>query len=142
MAQIDKLGREQAIELAKRMRAKARNAEFEGKKAAKRLTGVASSAGGAYLLGGFMARKEADYLENKAAVDQGEMSDPRQMFGVDYEWVAGFGLSALGLLMQAGTLGKGAKGIAADVVEGVGSGCLAAAAYQLGRDHAMPSSDE
>ena len=137
MAQIDKLGREQAIELAKRMRAKARNAEFDAKKTAKRATGVLSSAGGAYLLGGFMERKEAEYLENKAAVDSDEMSDPRQMFGLDYEWVVGGGLTALGLLMQAGTLGKGAKGIAADVVEGAGSGCLAAAAYQMGRDHAM-----
>lgn len=142
MAQIDKLGREQAIELAKRMRAKARNAEFDKKESLQRFLGVASSLGGAYALGGFMEKKETEYLENKAAVDGDEMADPRQMLGFDYEWVVGTAFTGVGYLMQTGLLGKSAKGFPADIVEGLGSGCLAAAAYQLGRDHAMASSDD
>ena len=147
MAQIDKLGREQAIELAKRMRNKARNAELDSKRLTKRLIGVGSSAGAAYLLGGFMEGKEKEFAkiqeENAGKPDsEKDKTDPREMFGLDYELVVGLGLSGLGLAMQSGRLGKKTGGMLADVVEGAGSGCLAAAMYQKGKDAAAEAEDE
>lgn len=142
MPQIDKLGRTQAIELAKRMRNKARNADLDAQKLTTRVIGAASSAGAAYLLGGTMHDREMEAIANAQKIKDGEMDDPTQLLGMDYELAVGLGLTAAGLAMQGFFGGKKATGMASTIVEGAGTGCLSAAMYEAGRRAAAEADKE
>ena len=142
MPQIDKLGRTQAIELAKRMRNKARNADLDAKKLTTRMVGVGSAAGAAYLLGGMMHDREMEAIANAQKIKDGEMDDPTQLLGVDYELAIGIGLTTAGLAMQGFFGGKKATGMLSTVVEGAGAGCLSAAMYEAGRRAAAEADKE
>jgi hypothetical protein len=138
---IDKLGRQQAIDLAKRMRSKARNADLDAKRLTKRMVGVGSAAGAAYVLGGIMEKKEKEKAENLAAIEAGTAPDPTKLLGIKYDLAVGLGLTAAGLVMQ-GYLGpKKGGGMLADVVEGAGGGCLSAALYEAGREAASKAEE-
>lgn len=133
---IDKLGRQQAIDLAKRMRSKARNADLDAKRAGTRFVGAVSSCGAAYLVGGIMEAKEAEFEKNKAKIEKKKMPDPTKILGLKYDLAIGIGLTTAGLFMQ-GYLGKkSGGGMLATVVEGAGTGALAASFYEMGRESA------
>lgn len=139
MAEIDKLDRRNAIELAKRMRNKMRNLDLDQKRLTERLIAVGIGATAAYAMGFYMGGLEFEYQQNAAAIDAGDAEDPRKLAGVDIDLLAGLGLTAAGLF-GGGFLKKGKMLSAA--VESAGTHILAGYAYSLGMDSGMESATE
>ena len=138
MAEIDKLDRHSAIELAKRMRNKARNVSLDKERLTRRVGAVVAGVGGAYVVGHYMGGLQHEYDMNAAAIEAGTMDDPRKIGNaIDIDLLAGLVLTTIGLSMQGllpvmgGKKGK-AGGVAADIVEGAGAGILAGYAYSMG----------
>lgn len=140
---IDTLSRTHAIELAKRMRARARNASLKSDELMKHAVQAGGAVGGAYVLGQVMGGKEHEYRMNQAAVDDGSMEDPRQIMGVDIELAVGIAATGLGLAMQ-GLVGKKSKagGMLGIAVEGGGMGALASYAFTAGADSGRKRAEE
>lgn len=141
--QIDRLDKASAIELAKRMRSRARNAALKTDELMKHVATAGGAVGGAYLLGHIMGGKEHEYTMNATAIDAGQAEDPRQVMGMDIELVVGLGATVTGLAMQ-GLIGKKGKaaGTLASAIEGVGVGALASYAYTAGADMGRKAAEE
>lgn len=141
MADIDKLGRGEAIELARKMRNKVRNIAVDKDKLTKRITTTAVAAGAAYGVAYWMGQAEADYLANKGAIDAGSAEDPRKIAGIDKDLLIGVGLTAVGLLGGAAK-GAGKVGTAGDVIESAGVGILSGYAYSKGLTHGLEAAQQ
>lgn len=141
--QIDRLDRQSAIELAKRMRSRARNASMKSEELMKHAAQAGGAVGGAYLLGHLMGGKEVEYEKISVDVEAGNAEDPRQIMGADIELVIGVVGVGAGLAMQ-GLIGKKSKGAgaAASFVEGIGLGALSAYAFTSGADSGRKSAQE
>lgn len=125
MAEIDKLDRNSAIDLAKRMRNKARNIELNKTRMMTRLGTTAVSAVGAGAMGYYMGTLEHEW-EQAGMPEEG---DPRKLGDViDIDLAVGLGVTALGIAMS-GTK-KSEK--AGSYVEALGVGALAGWAYSRG----------
>ena len=127
VAEIDKLDRVSAIDLAKRLRNKYRNVSLDKGRLMTRVGATVASVGSAYVIGHYMGGLQHEYEMNASAIDAGTMEDPRKIIGMDIDLAVGFALTALGLGMQGLLGGKARKkaGMAADIVEASGSGILA-----------------
>lgn len=134
VAEIDKLDRTSAIELAKRLRNKYRNVSLDKSRLATRIGATIAGVGGAYVMGHYMGGLQHEYELNASAIDAGTMEDPRKMAGVDIDLLVGLGLTLAGLAMQGLLGGKSRKGagMAADLVEAGGNGILAGYAFSAG----------
>lgn len=142
MADIDKLGRGEAIELARKMRNKVRNIAVDKDKLTKRITTTAVAAGAAYGVAYWMGQAEADYLANKGAIDAGSAEDPRKIAGMDKDLLIGLALTGVGLLggsaKGGGKVGQGAG----DVAEAAGVGILSGYAYMKGLTHGVEAAQQ
>lgn len=144
MPAINSLDRQSAIALAQRMRSKARNAGLARVKMLEHGSRFAGAGLGSLALGYFMAGKEQEYLENAAAIEAGEMPDPRQLLGMDLElWIAA-GFGAAGLVAQ-GVIGKGKANVGTGIgagAEGVGIGALSSWMFNFGLERAQKADEE
>lgn len=82
MANIDTIDRKSAITLAKNMRRRVQNLTVDKKKMAERIGGVVVGVVAAGAMGSYMGGLELEAQENAAAIDAGEMDDPRLLGGV------------------------------------------------------------
>lgn len=139
MAEIDKLDRRNAIELAKRMRNKMRNLDMDRQRLTERLIAIGIGATAAYAMGWYMGGLEYEYQQNAAAIDAGTMEDPRKVAGVDLDLLVGLGLTAVGVF-GGGFLKKGK--VLSAAVESAGTHILAGYAYSMGMDSGMESATE
>jgi hypothetical protein len=130
MAEIDHLDRIDAINLAKKMRNKVRNLEVDKKALGTGALGAIVASGASYGLGRYMGGLEVEYEQNQAAIDAGEMDDPRKLAGMDLDGVIGAAATGLGLLAVAKAKGKAAQG--AEILLRAGEGMLAGYTYSLG----------
>lgn len=131
MAEIDKLGRNEAVELAKKMRNKVRNLSIQKEKFATQLTSVAVGAGAAYAVGYWMGGAEDEYRANQAAIDAGQMEDPRKLAGIDKDLLLGGALALAGAFGQSAS-DKKIAGIGGGMIQSAGAGILAGYAYSRG----------
>lgn len=132
MAQVDSLDRKSAIDLAKRMRSKARNVALDRERLVRRVGAVVAAGVGAYVVGHYMGGLQHEYEMNAVAIDNGTMEDPRKIAGIDIDLLAGLVLTGVGLGMQGAFGKRKSVGMAADIVEGAGTGVLAGYAYSMG----------
>lgn len=142
MADIDRLDRNSAIDLAKRMRSKNRNLALDRDRLTRRVGAVVAAAGSAYVMSYYMGGLQHEYEMNAAAVDSGAMEDPRKIAGIDIDLLAGLTVTAVGLGMQGAFGARKRAGIAADMVEGSGTGILAAYAGVLGMSAGKEAAEE
>lgn len=125
MAEIDKLDRNSAIDLAKRMRNKARNIELNKTRMMTRLGTAAISAAAAGGMGYYMGGLEHEW----EVAGMPEEGDPRKLGDmIDIDLAAGLAVTGVGIAM-AGTK-KSEK--AGEYVEAAGVGILAGWAYSRG----------
>ena len=142
MADIDRLDRGSAIDLAKRMRSKNRNLALDRDRLTRRVGAVVAAAGAAYVMGYYMGGLQHEYQQNQTAIDAGTMEDPRKMAGIDIDLLAGLGLAVVGLGMQGAFGARKRVGIAADLVEGAGTGILSGYANNLGMSAGLEAAEE
>jgi hypothetical protein len=144
VAEIDKLDRQSAIELAKRLRARYRNVSLDKTRLAQRIGASVAAVGGAYVMGHYMGGLQHEYDMNAAAIDAGTMEDPRKVAGIDIDLLVGLGMTLAGLGMQGLLGGKSRKGagMAADLVEAAGNGILAGYAFSAGATAGKESASE
>lgn len=122
MPEIDKMDRNSAIDLAKRMRNKARNLELNKGRMMTRLgaTGVAMGAAGG--MGYYMGTLTYEWQQAGSPEDD----DPRKLGGVlDLDLAAGLVVTGLGIVMAGSK--KSEK--AGEYVEAAGTGILSGWAF-------------
>lgn len=125
MPEIDKLDRNSAIDLAKRMRNKARNIELNKAKMMQRLGATAVGAAAAGAMGYYMGTLEHEWEQAGSPEDD----DPRKLGGViDLDLAVGLGVTAVGIAMS----GSKKTESPGQYVEAAGSHIIAGWAYSRG----------
>lgn len=142
--QIDKLGRNEAISLAKKMRQRARNLSMDKQRMSQRAIAVGVGAVSAYGVGMWMGSKMHDFLElggpGNSSVQAAEdalkadasLEDPRKIAGIDADLLLGLAATGLGVSGLAGRQ-------ASDLIEAAGAGVLAGYAYSKGAQAGLES---
>ncbi len=127
---LNELSKPQAIELAHRMKAKAKNIKLSASKMTNRALGLGVAGGAGYLAGYMMGglRHEKESMSEAQIEADG---DPTQWFGVNKDIVVG----TVGAVVSiSGMLGEPERNTAALVVDGAATGILAGALYGAGNE--------
>ena len=125
MPEIDKMDRNSAIDLAKRMRNKARNLELNKSRMMTRVGASVVSGLAAGGVGYYMGTLEHEWEQAGSPEDD----DPRKLGGmVDLDLAIGLGVTAVGILMAGSK--KSEK--AGEYVEAAGTGVISGWAYSRG----------
>ncbi len=141
---LSKLNKTQAIQVAHRMKARAKAVRANAEKMSERLVNGAISTGTGFVMGYWMGQAEADYQDNIAKLvaegktqeeAQKEAEDPRKWFGLDKDLVASGALAAVALTNLGGRK-------VSPFMEAAAFGGLAGWAYSRGMDVAIESANE
>lgn len=141
---LSKLSKTQAIQVAHRMKARAKAVRANAEKVSERLVHGAISTGTGFVMGYWMGSAEAEYQENIAKlVAEGktredaekEAEDPRKWFGLDKDLIASGALATIALTNIGGRK-------VSPFVEAAAFGGLAGWAYSRGMDVAIESASE
>ncbi len=141
---LSKLNKTQAIQVAHRMKARAKAVRANAEKMSERLMNGAISTGTGFVMGYWMGQAEAEYQDNIAKLlaegksqedAEKEAADPRKWFGLDKDLVAS------GALATAALLNVGGRKVT-PFVEAAAFGGLAGWAYSRGMDVAIESASE
>lgn len=137
---LQKLSKEQVIDMAHRLRSAKRNAEGRVADAMMAAGQVVLSTvmGGA--MGYWMGGAEYDYNQNQAEIDAGNEPDPRQWFGVDKDLLIGFIVSLMGVAMSLSKTNS--VKTAGRFVHTLGGGALSGWAWGAARESALKSATE
>ncbi len=148
---LQELSKGQAIELAQRMKAKARNIRGMAEKVTQRAISVALSTAAAFGLGYWMGglRAEREELLEKAGLDADTATneeidtaleenggDPTKWFGIDKDLVVSVALAGVAI---TGIIGAPEKSLVAMGAEAIAVGGMAGWAYGSGADRGFES---
>lgn len=140
--QIDKLSKEQALELARRSVKMRKNDEGRMAKVMTSLVGGGAGVAFGAALGYWMGQAEYEYetAENKDAIDAGDEPDPRKWFGIEKDLAAAIIVAGAGI---AFLLVKNAKlNRIGSMVASAGFGGLAASLYAKGHESGYKAAKE
>ena len=141
---LQKLSKNQAIDLATRMKNRAIGVRANAQKLTERLVHGAIGTGTGFTMGYWMGAAEAEYQENIAKlVGEGksqqdaekEADDPRKWAGMDKDLIISLGLATVGLTNLVGRK-------ISPTVEAAAFGGLAGWAYSRGMDIAIQGASE
>jgi hypothetical protein len=137
---LQKLSKEQVIDMAHRLRSAKRNADARLSDALMGFgqTIISTVMGGA--MGYWMGGAEYDYNQNATAIDAGDEPDPRQWFGVDKDLLVGFLVALAGIAMSVSKTAS--LKTAGSFVRTFGQGALAGWAWGAARESALKSAAE
>lgn len=129
---LSSLTKTEAIELASRMRNKARNIKINAETRTEKVTTLVIGGGAAFLVGQWMGglRHELDGMDEASIEAEG---DPTKIMGIDKDLIAGLAVTGLGMAAP--------KKIGA-VMEKAGAGVLCGWAYARGEEMGVARASE